>query len=137
MALKDIFKRKKKDKELRVEKPKLKAERVEKVEDSLPKVSKEIKAGSSFRILKSPHITEKAASLAERNQYVFEVFKNANKNEIKKSVEGLFGVNVLRVRIVNIPKKPRRIGRQSGYKSGYKKAIVKIKEGQKIEILPR
>ena len=136
MALRDIFKKRKKEEQKRQKEGK-EEKKVELKEIKTPKVIKEIRAGSSFRILRSPHITEKAADLAEKNQYVFEVFKDANKNEIRKSVEGLFGVDVLGVRIVNIPKKPRRIGKQSGYKSGYKKAIVKLQKGQKIEILPR
>lgn len=87
--------------------------------------------------LKKPHITEKAAVLAGENQYVFEVFTSATKPEIKKAIEELYGVKVLKVRIIKIPKKARRLGRTTGYRKGYKKAIVKIKAGQKIEIIPR
>lgn len=89
------------------------------------------------KILKSPHITEKATELAKKNQYVFKVYPQANKNEIKKAIEELYNVDVLDVKIINIPKKRRRLGRISGWRKGYKKAIVKIKEGQKIEILPK
>jgi len=88
-------------------------------------------------ILKSPQITEKATDLVKKNQYVFKVQERANKTEIKKAIENLYGVNATSVRIIKIPQKPRRLGKQRGYKSGYKKAIVKIKEGQKIEVLPR
>ena len=88
-------------------------------------------------VLISPHITEKATDLVQKNQYVFKVFPKANKTEIKKAIEDLYKVEVLDVKIINVPKKRRRLGRISGWKKGYKKAIVKIKEGQKIEVLPR
>jgi large subunit ribosomal protein L23 len=87
-------------------------------------------------ILKRPIVTEKTARLTKENQYVFEVSKEATKSEIKKAVEENFGVNVLSVKIIKVPPKRRRIGRISGWKKGYKKAIVKIEEGQKIDIFP-
>jgi large subunit ribosomal protein L23 len=85
-------------------------------------------------LLISPHFSEKATNLAQKNQYVFRVRKGANKTEIKKEIENLYKVKVLDVKIVNVPKKKRRLGRVSGWKKGYKKAIVKIKEGQKIDL---
>ena len=88
-------------------------------------------------VLIEPHITEKSTRLQKQNQYVFKVFKKATKNEIKKAVESLFGVHVESVRVINVPPKKKRLGRIEGKKSGYKKAIVKIKEGEKIEILPK
>ena len=136
MALRNLFKKRTKE-EREAKKGKEKVKEIEIVKAKTPKTKKVVGVGSASRILKSPHITEKAASLAEKNQYVFKIFKKANKNEIKKSIEGLYGVDVLGVKIINVFKKPRRMGRQAGYKPGYKKAIVKIKEGQKIEILPR
>ncbi len=91
----------------------------------------------AYRVLKGPHITEKATDLINKNQYVFEVFPRAGKTEIKRAVEDLYGVNVVSVRIINVPSKKRRLGRIEGERKGYKKAIVKITEGQKIEVLPR
>ena len=88
-------------------------------------------------ILKSPHVTEKATDLAGENKYVFKVSEKSNKTEIKKAVESLYNVDVLEVKIINIPAKKRRLGKQAGWRKGYKKAIVKVKEGQKIEILTR
>jgi len=90
-----------------------------------------------YRILKSVHITEKATELAEKNQYIFKVFENANKQEIKKVVESVYNVDVVSVRIINIHRKSKRLGKSIGWKQGYKKAIIKIKKGQEIEILPR
>jgi large subunit ribosomal protein L23 len=94
-------------------------------------------SGEAYRILYSPHVTEKATSLTEEDKYTFKVWPRANKNEIKKSVEEVYGVKVVGVKIINIPKKERRTRGQTGWKKGYKKAIVQIKKGQKIEILPR
>ena len=82
-------------------------------------------------------MTEKATDLTSKNQYIFKVFPGSNKNQVKKAVEDVYGVDVINVNIVNIPKKRRRLGRIEGWRRGYKKAIVRIKEGQKIEVLPR
>lgn len=90
-----------------------------------------------WKALKKPYVTEKATDLAEKNQYVFEVFPRAGKSEIKKAVESLYGVEVTGVGIVNIHRKEKKVGRNIGFKSSYKKAIVRIKKGQKIEILSR
>lgn len=90
-----------------------------------------------YQILKSPHVTEKATELAKKNQYVFKVDPRASKIEIKRAIEDLYKVDVINVRIIKVPRKRRRLGRISGWRKGYKKAIVKIKKGQRIEILPR
>jgi len=91
----------------------------------------------AYSVLKEPHITEKATFLEKENKYVFKVYPRSNKIEIKKAVEGLYGVSVSEVNIINVSPKKRRLGRTEGWKKGYKKAIVKLKEGQKIELLPR
>lgn len=87
------------------------------------------------KIIKKPLITEKADRLREMNRYQFEVADYANKHQIKEAIEKLFGVNVIDVKTSNYRGKPRRLGRSSGYKSGYKKATVTIKPDQKIEII--
>jgi large subunit ribosomal protein L23 len=97
-----------------------------------PKVRKE---KFSYEVIKNPHISEKASYLAEQNQYVFEILPNYNKKEVKDAVEGIYGVDVLSVNMIKIPAKKRRLGRTEGFRKAYKKAVVKIKEGQKIEIL--
>jgi len=89
----------------------------------------------SYEVVKQPHISEKATYLAENDQYTFEVLPNYNKHEIKNAVEGIYGVDVLSVNIIKIPAKKRRLGKTQGFRKAYKKAVVKIKEGQKIEIL--
>ncbi len=88
-------------------------------------------------VLRSPQITEKAVILQDQNQYVFKVADKAAKPEVKKAVEEVYGVNVVKVRMINIPAKQKRLGRSTGWQSGYKKAVVTIKKGQNIEILPR
>jgi len=124
MAL--FFKKKKKE-----EKP------LEAVEVRPPQAKREKVIGEAYRILKTPQVTEKATDLVKKNQYVFKVYSRANKNEVKKAIESVYGVDVISVRIINVPAKRRRLGRQRGWRKGYKKAIVKIKAGQKIEVLPR
>ncbi len=87
-------------------------------------------------IVKKPHISEKATDLTQKeNRYVFVVDKNANKIEIRDAIKSLYNVDALKVTIVKIPSKKRRLGATLGKKKGYKKAIVKIKDGQKIDIL--
>ena len=85
-------------------------------------------------ILKNTHITEKTSSAASENKYVFSVSKNADKKQIKQDVEAKFGVAVERVNVINLPDKERRRGGIRGWKPGIKKAIVKLKEGEKIEM---
>lgn len=89
----------------------------------------------SYNVIKEPHISEKGTYLAEINQYTFEVDPQYSKQEIRKAVEGIYGVNVLSVNTIKIPQKKRRLGKTQGFRKKYKKAIVTIKEGQKIEIL--
>lgn len=87
------------------------------------------------RVIKKALITEKADRLREINIYQFEVSSKATKHQIKEAVEKLFNVEVLDVKTANLPGKPRRLGRSEGYKSGFKKASVTLKQGQKIEIV--
>jgi large subunit ribosomal protein L23 len=148
MAIFDIFKKKKEKKEkivppVKREKPKKEAKPAEKpkvkkpAEFVAPKVKRKTRDDRAWRILKSLHVTEKATDLAKANQYVFKVFAEAGKPEIKKAVEDIYGVDVVSVKIINILAKKRRLGRIEGWRKGYKKAIIRIKEGQKIEVLPR
>jgi len=81
-----------------------------------------------------PIITEKGMRLTNVGQYVFKVASRANKTEIKKAVEKAFDVKVVGVRIANMPAKETRRGRVSGKISAWKKAIIKLESGNKIEI---
>ncbi|MFV9511658.1 50S ribosomal protein L23 [Tepidibacillus sp. LV47] len=82
-------------------------------------------------IIKRPVITEKTSDLMEEKKYVFEVDIKANKTEIKKAIEDIFGVKVEKVNTIKMPAKPKRFGRYSGYTSPWKKAIVKLSEDSK------
>lgn len=86
-----------------------------------------------YKIILKPVITEKSTMLKEVNREIcFEVDSRTNKSEIKKAIEQLFKVKVERVRIMNKRGKPRRVGRTMGKKKDWKKAYVKLKEGEKM-----
>jgi len=91
----------------------------------------------AYKILKEPHISEKATVLTDRNKYIFKVYPQANKIEAKKAIENLYGVRVKDVNIINVHRKKRILRGIEGFKSGYKKAIVTLEKGEKIEIIPR
>jgi large subunit ribosomal protein L23 len=78
--------------------------------------------------------TEKAQRLREQNQYVFKVHPKANKIQIKEAIEKIFNVKVKKVRTIEIPPKKRTFRGIEGKKPGFKKAIVILEKGQKIEI---
>lgn len=84
-------------------------------------------------VLFGPRLSEKSSKLADSGKYVFNVRKSANKIEIKKAVEIAFKVNVTQVNILNTQGKTRNSGRVAGRTSGFRKAIVTLKAGQKIE----
>ncbi|MCX6813964.1 MAG: 50S ribosomal protein L23 [Candidatus Azambacteria bacterium] len=86
------------------------------------------------KILSSFHTTEKALAGQKLNQYVFKVSSQANKIMIAKEVKKNYKVKVVKVNIVNIPRKARRVGKTSGFRAGYKKAIVTLASGQTIEM---
>ena len=88
---------------------------------------------TSYDIIKRPIITEKSALLAEKAVYTFEVAKEANKVEIKKAIEEIFEVKVVAIRTVNVHRKPKRMSRYEGFKSAYKKAVVRLEPGQTIK----
>ena len=82
----------------------------------------------------SPNITEKSTTLSEFNKVVFKVHKGASKNSIKKSIEKIFKVNVIKVNTINLKGKTKLVRNKKAYKSGYKKAIVTLKKGQNIDL---
>ena len=100
------------------------------------KVSKGIsEEGRILGVIKMPHSTEKAAALAEKNNaYVFLVAPGANKIMIRHAVERNYGVSVESVRTATSPAKARVRGRIIGWKPGFKKAMVSLKKGEKIEL---
>jgi large subunit ribosomal protein L23 len=86
-------------------------------------------------IIIEPLITEKSTAQMEEKKYTFVVDKKANKIEIKKAVEEIFGVKVKDVNTMSVKGKPRRVGVHRGYRPSWKKAVVTLHEGSKaIEI---
>ena len=82
----------------------------------------------------SPNITEKSTSLSDLNKIVFKVDKGANKQSIKKSIEKIFKVNVIKINTINIKGKTKLIKNRKTFKTGYKKAIITLKKGQSIDL---
>lgn len=82
----------------------------------------------------APWITERSHNLMAENKYVFKVVKNSSKDEVKRAIESLYKVTVTKINSVNIPAKTRTRGRTMGKKAGFKKAIVTLKKGDKIEL---
>lgn len=87
-------------------------------------------------IIKYPILTEKSYQQMQDNVYTFAVDRKATKFDIKRAVEFIFQVKVESVNTFNVPRKPKRVGKYNGFVAGYKKAIIKLAEGSKIQILP-
>lgn len=90
---------------------------------------------NQYDVIRAPLITEKATLLSEQGKVSFRVSGAANKSDVKKAVEELFKVKVSSVNIVNLPSKVKRFKGKEGTRSGYKKAIVTLVEGQKIDVM--
>lgn len=87
-----------------------------------------------YEVLRRPLITEKNALAQALGKYTFEVSDRANKRQVKQAVETSFKVDVTAVNIMTVPGKQRRIGRQQVLTPSWKKAIVTLKPGDKIEL---
>ena len=87
-------------------------------------------------VIRKPIITEKATNVLELNHYTFEVDHRAAKPDIKSAVESMFDVKVVSVNTMNPPRRTRRVGKFSGKRSQFKKAIVRLAEGDKIQLFP-
>jgi len=85
-------------------------------------------------IIKKPWVTERSTDLSKLGKYVFIVKSDATKPEIKKAVREIYKVDAVAVNVVNRPAKRKRVGQWRGSQRGYKKAIVTLKSGQKIDI---
>ena len=85
-----------------------------------------------YDIIYAPIITEKSAMMANENKYAFKVDPRANKTEIKQAIESIFKVKVVSITTSNSHPKKRRVGKYTGYVDKYKKAIVKLAEGNSI-----
>ena len=82
----------------------------------------------------SPNVTEKSTSLSEFNKIVFKVQKNASKNSIKRSIEKIFKVNVVKINTINLKGTTKMVRNRKVFKSGYRKAIITLKKGQSIDL---
>lgn len=92
------------------------------------------KLNQYYDLLQRPHVTEKSTVLQGlRNQHAFRVAPHANKSEIKKAIEALFPVKVVKVNIVNNPSKSRRTFGRPGSAPAWKKAIVTLRKGDTLE----
>lgn len=86
-------------------------------------------------IIIAPHISEKSMRLIEENNtYVFKIAKNANKTEVKNAVQEIFGVKVEKVNTIRIKGKKKRLGIHQGTRPDWKKAMVRLADGDHIEI---
>ena len=87
-----------------------------------------------YEVLRRPLITEKTTGLQVQNKYAFEVASGSNKNQVKHAVEKAFNVKVAAVNMLNVHGKERRVGRRRVLGPDWKKAIVTLRPGQKIEL---
>jgi len=87
-----------------------------------------------YDIIKRPIVSEKTTKLSEDRKYTFEVDKRANKIQIKEAVETLFKVKVEKVNVINAKAKQKKVGEYTGMTASVSKAIVTLKEGNKIDI---
>ena len=93
-------------------------------------------AGRLADVIRKPLITEKATRALELNQYTFEVDHRAAKPDIKAAVESMFDVKVVGVSTMNPPRRSRRVGRFAGKRAQVKKAVVRLAEGNAIQLFP-
>ena len=90
---------------------------------------------SLMNVLIGPHVSEKTARVADANQFVFRVRRDATKPDIKAAVELMFEVKVADVNVVNVGGKQKRFGQRPGRRQDFKKAYVRLAPGQKIDQL--
>lgn len=86
------------------------------------------------KVLVSPIVTEAATVFVEQNKYLFKITPRATKLQVKNAIEKIYSVLVEKVNTVSVPRKFRSRGRIPGWKPGYRKAIVTLKEGNKIDV---
>ena len=84
--------------------------------------------------IKSPVITEKATGLSEQNKVIFKVHENASKKSIKKNIEKIFKVKVIKINTINKKSKIKMVRGKIGIKKGFKKAVITLKKGQSIDL---
>jgi large subunit ribosomal protein L23 len=85
-------------------------------------------------VILAPVVSEKSYALLEDGKYSFRVHPDAHKTQIRQAIEELFSVRVVDVKVIKVPPKPKRRGIHRGTRPGYKKAIVRVAEGQTIPV---
>ncbi|OGY64456.1 MAG: 50S ribosomal protein L23 [Candidatus Harrisonbacteria bacterium RIFCSPLOWO2_02_FULL_41_11] len=88
-------------------------------------------------LVKRPIITEKSTELGKLDKYIFLVENKASKSEAKKIVENTYNVKVISANVINAKSKKRRLGASLGIRPGYKKIIMTLQKGQKLDIIPQ
>ncbi|MDD5043597.1 MAG: 50S ribosomal protein L23 [Patescibacteria group bacterium] len=106
------------------------------LKEGLKKDKKEIKQTTPFahKILVRPLVTEKATYLGTSSKYVFEIAPGVSKIDVAKAVESVYGVRPIKINIMNMSGKDRKYGRSVGRTKNWRKAIITLKSGDKIEI---
>jgi len=134
MAILDWFtKKKKRPKASKPRKEEVVPEKKEEADEALITTLR----GSAHQVLRAPHVTEKSSMLVNQGKYIFTIFPNSNAVMVRKAVEEVYKVNVADVHILSVPNKKRRKGRHTGISVRPSKAIVTLKKGQTLEILPQ
>ena len=133
MAIKFFGKNKDKEEKNKTETPKEFGNVGTEKTGELPTSAVSTALAGEYGVLKGFYVSEKASELVSFNQYVFKVFKDTTKNEIRKQVEKSFRVKVKGIKVVNLPRKSRTVGRHKGFKQGVKKAIVVLEKGHSID----
>jgi large subunit ribosomal protein L23 len=100
----------------------------------IPRAETRLSREEMYRIIRAPVITEKATAVSEHNQVVFRVALEATKREVKAAVEGLFQVTVDAVNTIRVEGKTKRVRGRPGRRSDFKKAIVTLAEGSRIDV---
>src|ERR1700749_4895743 len=100
----------------------------------IPIVETKLTRQQMYDVVRSPVITEKATAVSEHNQVVFRVALDADKRQIKAAIEGLFDVPVDAVNTIRVEGKTKRFRGRPGRRSDYKKAIVTLAEGSRIDV---
>ena len=100
----------------------------------IPRVATTLTRQQMFDIVRSPVITEKATNASEHNQVIFRVPLTATKREVKAAVEGLFKVKVTGVNTIRVQGKLKRFRGRVGRRPDYKKAVVTLGEGQRVDV---
>jgi large subunit ribosomal protein L23 len=100
----------------------------------IPRAMPVLTRQAMYDLIRSPLITEKATALSEHNQIIFKVPLTATKREVKIAVEGLFSVKVDAVNTIRVQGKFKRVRGRPGHRSDFKKAIVTLAEGSRIDV---